>query len=112
MAKQQRGTASHPDVMFQQGDVLLFSIPECPAGGSVLQHTILAEGEATGHAHVALGDGVELIERDGTLFLSAPQGATVTHQEHAAVTLPSGTYRVGRVREYDHFQEEARQVRD
>ena len=112
MAKRQQRTASHPDVMFQQGDLLLFPVAAVPAGGTVLGSTVLAEGEATGHAHVALGDGVEVTEREGTLFLSAPQGVTVTHQEHAAVTLPPGAYRVGRVREYDHFLEEARQVRD
>jgi len=112
MAKRQQGVTSDPNVMFQQGDILLFPVAVIPAGGKAVGHTVLAEGEATGHAHVALGDGVELIEREGTLFLSAPHGATVTHQEHAPVTLPPGAYRVGRVREYDHFAEEARQVRD
>ena len=112
MAKQQQRTTGDPHVMFQQGDLLLFPVAAVPTEGKVLGHTVLAEGEATGHAHVALGDGVELIEREGTLFLSAPQGATITHQEHAAVTLPPGAYRVRRVREYDHFLMEAREVRD
>jgi len=98
--------------MYQQGDVLLFPVGAVPAGGKPIGHTVLAEGEATGHAHVALGDGVEVIEREGTLFLAAPQGATVTHQEHSTITLPAGAYRVGRVREYDHFAEEARPVQD
>mgnify|MGYP001577835503 FL=1 len=111
MAKRQHGTASGSDVMFQQGDVLLFPIPEIPPG-TILGHQTLAEGEVTGHCHEAVGEGIELIEREGTLYLSAPQGATVTHQEHAAITLPPGAYRVGRVREYSHFDEEARQVRD
>ena len=97
---------------FQQGDVLLERVSSLPSNGAKLPHRILAEGEATGHAHVALGEGVEVIEREGVLYLSAPHGAIVTHQEHATVTLPPGAYRVGRVREYSHFDEEARQVRD
>ena len=98
-------------MMYQQGDVLLFRVPAAPAGVPV-GHCVLATGEATGHQHEAIGQGVELIERDGTLFLLAPHGATVIHQEHRALTLPPGAYRVGRVREYDHFAEEARQVLD
>lgn len=99
--------------MYQQGDVLLFDAACVPANARRLPHRRLAEGEATGHAHVASGVGVELMEgEDGTLYLSAPDGAAVSHEEHAEVSVPSGTYRVGRVREYNYEREEARVVAD
>lgn len=111
MAKRQQGN-SGTTYMIQQGDVLLFPGAQIPARAIRLGHMRLAEGEVTGHCHEAVGEGVELVEHDGTLYLSAPQGATVTHQEHAPVTLQPGAYRVGHVREYDHFAEEARRVAD
>lgn len=111
MAQRQQGNSDAAYVI-QQGDVLLFSGARIPKGATPVGHMRLAEGEVTGHCHEAVGEGVELVEHDGTLYLSAPQGATVTHQEHQPVTLGPGTYRVGRVREYDHFAEEARAVQD
>lgn len=74
-----------------------------------LDHTILAEGEHTGHRHQAHGEGVALYD-DGVL--EAPHGAEVTHQEHAPLAIPAGIYDKSGVLEYDHFQKEARQVRD
>lgn len=112
MAKQQRDHTPATDLMYQQGDVLLFPVGVLPEKAVRLDHTRIAEGEVTGHCHEAVGEGVELVEKEGTLYLVAPQGAQVTHQEHAPLELPAGVYRVGRTREYDHFAEEARQVRD
>jgi len=74
-----------------------------------LDRAILAHGEVTGHFHEAHGAGVAFYD-DGVL--EAPQGAEVTHQEHATVTLPPGNYVRSIVVEYDHFAEEARQVVD
>jgi hypothetical protein len=69
---------------------------------------VLAEGEMTGHAHKAKGIGISL--EDG--ILNAPNGAAIEHEEHKIVEVPAGRYRVSRIREQDHFAEEARQVRD
>jgi hypothetical protein len=101
----------------QQGDVLLEKIGAIPhrKEAKLKRHVrgwVLAEGEATGHAHEVIGDGVEVYEHDGVLYLSAPNGGTVKHEEHKTITVPPGNYRVGIVQEYDHFAEEARQVRD
>lgn len=74
-----------------------------------LDKAILAHGEHTGHFHEAHGDGVALFD-DGVL--EAPHGAEVTHQEHASVTVPPGTYERSIVQEFDHFAEEARNVAD
>jgi len=76
-----------------------------------LEHLVLAEGEHTGHRHVA-STGVLFAEPDGGMtWESGPRG-TVTHEEHAPVQAPARENTVERVLEYDHAAEEARQVRD
>lgn len=78
-----------------------------------LPHRRLAEGEVTGHYHEALApDAVLYQEADGGMTLSAPNGTEVRHQEHGPLLLPPNQYRRELVREYDHFAEEARAVRD
>jgi hypothetical protein len=72
----------------------------------------LAEGEATGHFHEAIGLGVALLGSPRSEYLTAPFGAEVHHQEHHTVTLPAGDYERTIVREYDHFGEESRRVVD
>lgn len=77
-----------------------------------LPHHRLAEGEVTGHYHEATGPGVSLLDYGDRIVLNAPQGSTITHQEHAPLELPPGKYERSIVREYDHFAEEARNVLD
>ena len=81
-----------------------------------LPHAILAEGEATGHAHRVQGQNVALWETDDPdiLILDIPAGAEaiVTHEEHNQQVILPGQYERRIVREYDHFAEETRQVRD
>jgi hypothetical protein len=36
----------------------------------------------------------------------------LTHEEHKPLTVPTGVYKVGRVREYDYFAEMERRVVD
>ena len=98
--------------MFRQGDVLIRA-DKLPDGLSRRNgRCVLADGEVTGHAHVAIGDGVEMYEDgDGVLWLSVPHGSEVRHEEHATITLPQGTYRVVRQREWTDAME-PRQVAD
>lgn len=85
---------------------------EKKAPGKLLTHNHLAEGEVTGHYHAAEGAAVYELE-DGTCYFDGSEkSVTVTHQEHKAITLPQKEFRSGRVREMDHFEQEARQVRD
>lgn len=98
--------------LIQQGDLLLKPANSIPQTAKLLQHKTLAEGEHTGHAHIAEGVDVELYEKDGQLFVHCPNGCEITHQEHKPVTLPAGDYKVERVQEYDHFAEESRNVAD
>lgn len=96
----------------QQGDVLIKPVDGIPAGAKRLNHRTLADGEHTGHSHVTEAEDVELFEENGTLYMRAPTGTTVRHEEHKPITVKPGTYVVSGVREFDHFKEEAHRVID
>lgn len=105
-------------MIIQQGDVIIESIdaiPENTRKGKIKNGKIvLAEGEVTGHAHkITEIAGVVFQEgTDGMFYLLNKKELTVTHEEHKTVTVPPGTWRVRKVREYDHFAEETRAVAD
>jgi hypothetical protein len=71
---------------------------------------ILAEGEVTGHAHVI--NECEVYEKGGVLYIRITVPTEITHEEHMPVIVPTGEWQVGIVREYDPFQEDARNVQD
>lgn len=98
--------------MYRHGDVLIEAVKKLPNGAHRLPHLILAQGELTGHAHRVVPAGVaELYQKSDVLFLSVlEEGAKVIHEEHAAIELPMGLYRVWRQREYS--PEDIRIVRD
>jgi hypothetical protein len=100
--------------IFAQGDLLLERVADVPLSGKITENLdgvamVLAEGEETGHRH-AIKERVTLFQ-DEALATDIPKGlyighvkvdsdyARVTHEEHAPVTLPRGTYRVRRQRE-------------
>ena len=93
--------------MYRQGDVLVIAVAELPeqltpiAAGSDPRRLVLAEGEATGHAHSLAWPSIATAGSDGaSLYFTAGKGAAVVHQEHDPITLPAGHYRVVRQREY------------
>ena len=85
----------------------------------------VAHGEATGHTHsfrmsqqtpgvaitayggtrTRVGDVPEFIKITGN-------AAVIKHEEHNALTIPAGHYKVGIVREFDHISGTARYVVD
>ena len=73
---------------------------------------VLAEGEATGHAHVATSNDVEIFGNDIEREMNAPNGTDVVHEEHKTMPIPAGTYDITRQREIDPDDEEARYVAD
>ena len=100
---------------------------ELPVGAIPRKRTsrgvVLAEGEATGHAHVITGRNVvhydapnaaeaarrllagvgltvEFESSTRAAFLDAEEAATVCHEEHGAIVLPPGKYVVVTQREY------------
>ena len=99
----------------QHGDVLLYEAP-IPKGAKKVKKdprgVVLAEGEATGHAHVVTGGSCALLEHEGRTFLSVKEPVTVRHQEHKPQVIQPGNYEVKQVREVDPFSEEVRKVRD
>ena len=98
--------------LYRHGDVLVSAISSLPAGAEKQTHLVLAEGEVTGHAHrIAEPGTAELYQFGEEMYLRivAPL-ATLVHQEHGPISLPTGIYRVWRQREYS--PREIRIVRD
>lgn len=91
----------------RQGDVLIFRTDALPNKATPVERenglVVLAYGEATGHHHAIADPDVELFETANAAdrwLRVGKEGATLAHQEHAAVALPPGDYRVVRQREY------------
>lgn len=89
--------------MYRQGDILLIPTGEgLPADAKAAPDGVLAEGEATGHAH-RLGEGGQRFVREGGAQFVRVEGpvARVTHEEHGTLELPGpAVYIVQRQREY------------
>ncbi len=84
----------------RQGDVILLPAPQIE--GEKLSHLTLAEGEVTGHKHRISDGKAELYEKDGTLYLRVfSDTATLTHEEHHAISVPQGNWVVRIQREYE-----------
>ncbi|WP_165220098.1 hypothetical protein [Aquisphaera insulae] len=88
--------------MWRHGDVFIARVESVPVDAIRKHHLTLAEGEVTGHSHrIAEAGAAELLERDGMLYLRVlADRATLIHQEHRAIELPRGEYRVWQQREY------------
>jgi hypothetical protein len=100
--------------LLAQGDLLIERVPDIAPSGTIEENAegaviVLAEGEESGHRH-AIWERATMF-RDERLARDIPAGlyighvrvnsayARVTHDEHAPITLPRGTYRVRRQRE-------------
>ena len=99
----------------RQGDVLLVRVEEIPGEESVVvseetaDRHLLAEGEATGHAHVVVGNELRLAEwsrrrrwgpSEQRRYLVVEGEATLVHEEHLPLVVAAGVYEVRRQREY------------
>ena len=107
-------TSTHPQAVrgiVRQGDVLLVPVEELPARRleRVVEgpRIVLAEGEATGHAHVVLGKARLVHSTNapswsdpGLTHLVVEEPASLVHDEHEAIGLAPGVYQVRRQREY------------
>lgn len=97
-------------LQYRHRDLLLESCKSIPTGGKVRNTNAILWGEVSTHAY-RLHEGA-IIDIDLDTFLDVPNGGTVTHEEHNAITLPPGTYRVTRQREWDPYEQAARAVQD
>ena len=98
--------------IWRQGDVFLITTSQLPAAGRMERRPVLAEGEATGHAH-RLADPAsgQVFSVGQNLFLEVfSSSATIVHEEHGPVTLPKGGYEIRIQREYS--PQEIRRVVD
>uniref|UniRef100_A0A6M3KVJ8 Uncharacterized protein n=1 Tax=viral metagenome TaxID=1070528 RepID=A0A6M3KVJ8_9ZZZZ len=73
---------------------------------------VLAEGEATGHAHVATSLDVEIFGMGEQREMVAPNGTEVQHEEHKTVSIPAGTHNIRRQQEIDPDTQEIQSLRD
>lgn len=84
-----------------------------PNDAKKLNSSILAEGETTGHAHRTTTG--QLYDNNGSLILHLDKPDTITHEEHNhQVITPEEfqDYDVIKVKEFDPFEEEIRNVVD
>lgn len=105
---------------YRQGDVLIERVSSVPEGAvkqKASRRIVLALGEATGHHHALEvwdagqeADPADWWKAGEETYVEVAAPAKVTHQEHATVPLPPGTYRVTRQREYS--PQEVRRVAD
>jgi len=80
---------------YRQGDVLMIEVNSIPENVKPIKSRTLALGEVTGHHHT-FDNGATCFADDeeaslGQYFESS--GATITHQEHNPISVPSGKYR-------------------
>jgi hypothetical protein len=101
---------------FRQGDLLLQPIEKIPASARAADpksEIVLAEGEATGHAHRIKPPWENRAKQyfDGpTLYLEVLKPVAVDHEEHGAITIPPGCYE--RRLQTETWMDEVRQVAD
>lgn len=85
-------------IMYRHGDVLLRRLGDVPPPTQAEPaEVVVAEGEATGHAHRVRGAGVALHDRSedtGRIELDVPAGGTISHEEHRMLVLVPGRYEV------------------
>jgi hypothetical protein len=101
-------------MQIRQGDVLLHPIDSIPEDAILVRGEkviVLAEGEATGHAHtIRASRKVKAMRKDAELYLEVSEPVTLEHQEHAAIEIQPGTYHVRRQLEF--WYDEVRPVID
>ena len=87
---------------YRQGDVLILAAKKIPQSAKKLNHLTLAEGEVTGHFHRITSGNAALLETPaGQRFLDVSTTATLTHEEHAPITVDPGVYDVRIQREFE-----------
>lgn len=95
----------------RQGDVMLVLTDVIPQKAQKSDTNIVADGEVTGHHHRIVGEDVQLYTLEGNLFAKVGQVAVLSHEEHGAIQVEPGVYRVIRQRQYNP-NGVARRVRD
>jgi hypothetical protein len=100
-------TSPVPGTLYRHGDVLIARVVTLPDGVQKREGVTLAYGEITGHSHrIRQTNAAQLWLQDkgvqgSEMFLEITASrATLVHEEHQAIELPRGVYRVWKQREY------------
>lgn len=92
------------NAIFRQGDVLLVRVEKMNSKAvaqDANDRIVLAHGEVTGHAHAIYEPTkAKLWSADAERFLQVMETVALQHEEHSAVTLTPGIYRVAIQTEY------------
>jgi hypothetical protein len=93
--------------IYRQGDVLLVQVSGLPEGAEVVTgprnqngKTVLAFGEVTGHHHRIESNLATMYQWEGDTLIEVKPEAVLVHEEHAAIPVAPGTYKVTIQREY------------
>jgi len=93
---------------WRQGDIYFVKLDSevDVASAKPVKNGVIAKGEMTRHAHrvmqSSIASGALLYLVGGSMFLRSPDaGATVVHDEHGPIELPTGTYAVVPQQEFD-----------
>ena len=93
---------------WRQGDIYFVKLDEeiNPAEATPLKNGVIAKGEQTGHSHrlsqSSIAQGAALLLVGRSMFLRSPQGgASIVHDEHHTIDLPTGSYAVVPQQEFD-----------
>jgi hypothetical protein len=103
------------EMIYAQGDILFVKVGSIPSDVMRQDGTdhILAHGEATGHCHRINRATFFVPDRPTTSgiiigWLKTDAPAKVTHEEHAEIDLPAGTWEVRRQQQWSDDKEPRR----
>lgn len=97
------------DTIIRHGDVLLKKTDDMSIEGLDIAQQVLHQG--LNHKHILSGK-FRYEVRDGKTYVQVIEPSELSHEEHRTLLLPTGTYLMDIEREYDHWEEESRQVID
>ncbi len=99
--------------IYRQGDVVIRPT-SIPKEAKETKETVLAYGEATGHAHRIKGDAMILrvSAMPAHAWIKSLTGFEVEHEEHPSIHFPPGEYEFYQQREWDWTEEFTRNVAD
>jgi len=99
----------------QHGDLFFALVPGFPEGAKRLEAVrgfVLERGEGV-HTHVLEDvEGVEIVEKDGEIYVRVDRPTRINHEEHGIQVLKPGTYKKCIERVWDYESEEARRTLD
>jgi hypothetical protein len=95
---------------YRQGDILIEEVETLPIVLKQKEDLVIVRGEVTGHSHKLTGGVIWIEESSGEMYLDLSSPQKLIHEEHEAIEIPEGKYKVIRQREYD--EKEIRFIED